>query len=455
MKKFKKSTAIVLSVILSVVLIAGVLFSFVPMKFGSKKWESFSGTISMSSDITGGLYGEFNIKTENASTKDIVSSMENIKTVFEEDGYKNVNVYAIGNKKIRVEAGYSKSSRTFVEVYNKISSIAAGAFSLRTTYEVEETTVSMSGAECVDEVKVFTNNDTKYISVVFNEEGEKQFENLCSKASGSIYIALGDYAQQLSIQSVQSYKELTLSDDDYTNLMELKNNIVLGCMKVEIDTASVKINTMSASLTAGESGSTLNAAGYATSTALKLILIAAGTVAALLVAFFAVRFGLYSILMFITLLFNAFLFTMIMNIIPSVELGLSSFVVMILGVAVIYTYAYLYANAVKKEYKEGKSFNASLQAAFKKSLPSTLISNITMLIASILLLVLSFGEISSAAIVFAICSFLSLFTNLILIPLLVKISISFGNFGFKLFRLKKRLDFSSRIDEDASLKEAE
>ena len=455
MKKFKKSTAIVLSVILSVVLIAGVLFSFVPIKFGSKKWESFSGTISMSSDITGGLYGEFNIKTENASTKDIVSSMENIKSVFEADGYKNVNVYAIGNKKIRVEAGYSKSSRTFAEVYNKISTIAAGAFSLRTTYEVEASTFSVMGAECVEEVKVFTNNDTKYISVVFNDEGEKQFEELCGKSSGSIYIALGDYAQQISISGVQSYKEFTLSDDDYQNLMELKNNIVLGCMKIEIDTASVKINTMSASLTAGESGSTLNASGYASSTALVLILVAAATAAVLLVAFFAVKFGLYSVLMFITMLFNAFLFVMIMNIIPSVELGLSSFVVLILSVSMIYTYAYLYANSVRREYKEGKSFNASLQAAFKKSLPSTLISNITMLIASILLVVFSFGEISSAAIVFAICSFLSLFTNLMLIPLLVKISISFGNFGFKLFRLKKRLDFSNRIDEDASLKEAE
>lgn len=457
MKKFKKNTAIVLSVILSVILIAGVLFSFVPMKFGSKKWESFSGTLSMSSDITGGLYGEFNIKTENASTKDIVSSMENIKTVFEADGYKNVNVYAIGNKKIRVEAGYSKSSRTFAEVYNKISTIAAGAFSLRTTYEVEASTISVMGSECVEEVKVFTNNDTKYISVIFNDEGEKQFEELCNAAisSGSIYIALGDYAQQISISGIQSYKEFTLSDDDYQNLMELKNNIVLGCMKIEIDTASVKINTMSASLTAGESGSTLNAAGYASSTALVLVLVAAATAAVLLIAFFAVKFGLYSALIFITLLFNAFLFVMIMNIIPSVELGLSSFVVLIFAVSMIYTYAYLYANSVQKEYKEGKSFNASLQSAFKKSLPSTLISNITMLIASILLVVLSFGEISSAATVFAICSFLSLFTNLILIPLLVKISISFGNFGFKVFKLKKRLDFTNKFGEDASLKEAE
>lgn len=455
MKKFSKNTAIVLSVILSVVLVVGLLFSFVPMKFGNKKWESFSNSISMSSDITGGLYGEFKIKTENASTKDIVSSMEKIKSVFEEGGYKNVNVYAIGNEKIRVETGYSRSNRTFAETYNKLSSIATGAFSLRNDYEVDEETISVMGSECVKEVNVYTNNQTKYISIVFNKEGEKQFENLCDNASSSsIYIALGDYAQQISITGISNYSEFTLSDDDYANLVELKNNIILGCMKIEIDTASAKINTMSASLTSGESGSTLDAKFYDASTVLVLTMVAVLFAIVILIAYFAVRFKLYSILVLISVLFNAFLFTMIMNLMPSVELGLSSFIVLILGLAMIYTYAFLYADAVKKEYAQGKSLNASLESAFKKTLPSTLISNITMLIASILLIVLSFGEISSAAIVFAIASFLSLFTNLLLMPLFIKIAISFGNFGFKLFGFKKRAGFASISDENTNVKEA-
>lgn len=455
MKKFSKNTAIVLSVILSIILVVGLLFSFVPMKFGNKKWESFSNSISMSSDITGGLYGEFKIKTENASTKDIVSSMKKIKDVFEDSGYKNVNVYAIGNEKIRVETGYSRSNRTFAETNNKLSSIASGAFSLRTDYEVKDETISVKGNECVKEVKVYTNNDTKYISIVFNKEGEKQFKNLCDKASSSsIYIALGDYAQQISISGIQSYKEFTLSDSDYANLVELKNNIILGCMEIEIDTASAKINTMSASLTVGESGSTLDAKFYDASTVLVLIVVAVLFAIVVLIAYFAVRFKLYSIIVLISVLFNSFLFTMIMNLMPSVELGLSSFIVLILGLAMIYTYAFLYADAVKKEYAQGKSLNASLQSAFKKSLPSTLISNITMLIASILLIVLSFGEISSSAIVFAIASFLSLFTNLLLIPLLVKIAISFDNFGFKLFGLKKRAGFATITDETTNSKEA-
>ena len=450
MKKFKKSTAIVVSVILSIILVVGVLLSFVPMKFGTKKWESFSGTLSMSSDITGGLYGEFKIKTENASEEDIIASMGKIKDVFEADGYKNVNVYALGNEKIRVETGYSRSNRTYAETYNKLASVAVGAFSLRTTYEIEESTVSVSGSECVKEVKVYTNNNINYISVKFNKEGEKQYQNLCEKASSSsIYIALGDYAQQISIENVSTYEEFTLSDTDYQNLMELKDNIVLGCMKIEIDSSSAKINSMSASLTAGESASSPEFASYASSTALVLVLAALVSIVVLTVAFFAVRFGFYALISFITMLINACLFVMIMNLMPSIELGLSSFIVLAVGFAIVYSYAYTYANTVKSEYNAGKSLNASLESAYKKSLITTIISNVILFISALIFIAFAFGEISSAVIVFAICAFLSLFTNLALIPLLVKISISFGNFGFKLFRLKKRLDFSSMNDNNS------
>ena len=129
-------------------------------------------------------------------------------------------------------------------------------------------------------------------------------------------------------------------------------------------------------------------------------------------------------------------------------------VVIAIGISVIYTYAYLYAATVKKEYSAGKSLNASLETAYKKSLPSVLISNIMLLLASLVFIAFAYGEIASAAIVFAVCAFLSLFTNLLLIPFLVKLCNSFGNFGFKLFMLKKRLDFSSRSNENAD-KEAE
>ncbi len=461
MKKFNKKTAIVLSVIMSIILVVGVIFSFVPMNFGSKKWESFAGSISVSSDLTGGLYGEFNIKTQKPSKDDMISSMQKIRDVFEEDGFKNVNVYAVGTEKIRVEAAYSRTSRSYAEVYNKIASVGAGAFSLRTTYEMSETTVSVLGKDCVSGVDVYTNNDVNYLSIKFNKEGEKQFKELCegvttdNSSSPSIYIALGDYAQQITISGITSYSEFTLSDEDYSNLIQLKNNVVLGCMKIELDTSSAKINTMSASLSAGESAGTPEVSSYASSTVFILMNAALLSIIVTMIAFFAARYGFYFLVMLLTMVINTCLFVMILNLMPSVEIGLSSYFALVVGVGIIYTYALKYASLVKSEYKAGKSLGASLQSAYKKTMPTTLIANIVLFVSSLIFLAFSFGEITSAAIVLAICSFLSLLTNLLIIPFLVKICISFGNFGFKLFMLKKRLDFSNSANENASLKEAE
>ena len=65
MKKFKKSTAIVLSVLIGIIVAIGMVLSFVPIKSGAKTFVSLSGAMNVSSDITGGIYGEYEIKTEN------------------------------------------------------------------------------------------------------------------------------------------------------------------------------------------------------------------------------------------------------------------------------------------------------------------------------------------------------------------------------------------------------
>ena len=95
MKKFNKSTTIVLSVIICLFLVVGFILSFVPMTFGSRTYVSLFRTINISSDLMGGMYGEYDITTEDPSEKALKDSMKRIKEVFENDGYKNVNVYTI------------------------------------------------------------------------------------------------------------------------------------------------------------------------------------------------------------------------------------------------------------------------------------------------------------------------------------------------------------------------
>ena len=136
MKKFNKTTAIVLSVILFVCLGIGFVLSFVPIQFSKSKYVSFWNTLNVSTDMAGGVYGEYTITTENPSEKDIVDTISLIRGVFEEDGYKNVNVYATGTSKVRVELSYPNGDESIATAYSKLAAIGAGAFSLRSEQEV-------------------------------------------------------------------------------------------------------------------------------------------------------------------------------------------------------------------------------------------------------------------------------------------------------------------------------
>lgn len=450
MKKFNKNTAIILSCILFVVMVIGFLFTYVPIKSGYKKFVSFSGILNVSSDIYGGMYGEYDIVTDDPTNTHIVNSLDRIKKVFEEDGFTNVNIYAIGKEKIRVEVSYPRDSKDYADVYSALTNVGTGAFSLRDTYELTDESTVVQGSNCVDDVVIYTNNDVYYISIKFNEKGQEAYKALCAKTQ-TIYLALGEYAQSIPISSISDFSQFTLSDTDYDNLVTLSERIKLGCTVVEINSKTMTVQTMSANLSAGECSSSPTDESFVSSTALIVAVSAMFVVFALIVALFAARFGYYALVALFSMIFASYLFVGIMCLIPSVEIGLSGFALIAVGVAVIYTYAYMFASRVKAEYNQGKSLAASLQTALKKNFANVLIGNLTMLVSSLVLLAFAFGELSSAAIIFAICSFISLFVNTLFIPFLIKLVISFGNFGPKLFMLKKR----SLSDDEFETKEAE
>ncbi len=436
MRKFKsKATAIVISVVLFVVLVLGLVFSFCPVTSGYNTFVSFSGSLNISSEISGGMYGEFDITTENPSRATLVSSMNKITTVFEELGYMNVNVYAVGSSKIRVEVSYPRGSKTYAEVYNELSIISEGTFFLSDANDASSSTVSVNGSDCVSEVKVYTNNSTKYISIIFNKKGQELYEELCDTTE-TIYLHLGSYAQSITASGVTDYTSFTLSDTDYANLVALEQRVIIGCMGIEVNSDTAVIETMSANLTAGASSQ--EESGFTFSSSLIILVASFAAVLIILLAFFFIKFGAFGVLTLISILFNVVLFLILMNLMPSVEIGIAGIMSLILGVAFIYTGTYVFASRVKSEYNLGKSFSAALETAYKKTLPNSIISNVTVFLASLIFFAFAYGEMTSAAIIFAICAGLSIFTNLLFIPLLIKLAISVSNVGVKLFKLKKR-----------------
>ena len=195
---------------------------------------------------------------------------------------------------------------------------------------------------------------------------------------------------------------------------------------------------MSATLSSGESSSSSADKSFYSSTAYVVAFSALILLAVILLAVFAIKFGLFAIVALISMLFASYLYLFIVWLVPSFELGLSVVLSLVVGISLIYTYAFKFAQNVKDEYNLGKSIQAALESSYKKSIVGEVITNVMIFIASLILMALSFSELTSVAISFAILSALSIFTNLCMIPLLVKIGISFKGVDRKLFLLKKR-----------------
>lgn len=463
MKKFNKSTAVILSILMFVVFAIGFVFSFVPIQFSKGKFVSLSKTLNISTDLVGGLYGEYDITTENASQKDIVSSISLIRSVFEEDGYKNVNVYAVGNKKVRIELSFPNGDETFATSYSKLKNVRAGAFSLSnvnpssssSSSSSTTTPITLTGADYVKKVKVSTNNDAKYISIIFNEEGEKLYEEICATASSStIYLILGDSSQDIPISStVDDYSELTLQGIDWENMIALEQKIKLGCTKIELDGTNANVNTMSATLSAGEAASSSVEKSFYSSTTFVVSFSALLIVLALMLAIFAIKFGFFAVVVFVSMMFSTYLYLFIVWLVPSFELGLSVIVSLVIGSSLIYSYVYKFVQNVKDEYNQGKSLQAALESSYKKSILGEVITNAILFFSSLILMALSFSELSSVAVSFAILSAISLFTNLCVVPFLVKIGISFKGLDRKLFLLPKRKNLDELVFDAENAKE--
>ncbi len=460
MKKFNKNTAIILSIVMFVVLAIGFVFSFIPIQFKNGKFVSLSKTINISTDLVGGMYGEYNITTENPTQKDIIDTVSLIRNVFEDDGYKNVNVYAVGEKKVRIELSFPNGDETFQTAFTKLSNVGTGAFAISTvdptsSSSSETKEVTLEGAKYVKKVDVYTQDNGKYITINFTKEGQEKYKEVCENASSSqIYLVLGDYSQAISIDSgLVDFSSLTLQNTDWENTIALEQKIKLGCTKVELDGANATINTMSATLTSGESASSSAEETFYSSTAYVVSFSALIVVVVLMLVVFAIKFGLFAIVALISMLISSYLYLFIAWLLPSFELGLSVILSLAVGLSFIYTYAFKFAQNVKSEYKLGKSLQAALESSYKKSIMGELITNIMIFVASLILMALSFSELTSVAVSFAILSALSLFTNLCVIPFLVKIGISFKGLDRKLFLLKKRKGVLGLDEDEQTAKE--
>ena len=140
MKNIGKIKAIIISSIVTLVLIAGLIFSFVPMKLGNKDYESFAGALNQGISINGGMSVEYTIKG-TYTDKQLNSSLAKITELVQEYGYESVVAYKKGEDKIRVDLNgpVLYDDRTTAESFLK--QIATGKLEFKNKNDAKAITV--------------------------------------------------------------------------------------------------------------------------------------------------------------------------------------------------------------------------------------------------------------------------------------------------------------------------
>lgn len=292
----------------------------------------------------------------------------------------------------------------------------------------------MTGKEVVSAEGYYDSQQGKpIVSLVLTDEGRKIFgEITTNNVNGTISIYSVTKGEDPTLVSSATINEaittgraqITMSGTDATVAKELATKIMSGTFDVELTLLSSDV----ISPTLGEQ-------------ALKLGIIAGAIGLLLVVAFLIWRYRLFGVVAAVALGIYAVLMLFFLAVFPWVQLTLPGIAGIILSLGMAVDGNVIIYERIRDEYAAGKSILAAVNAGFKKAMVAIFDSNITTVIAAIVLIIFGTGSISGFGVTLLIGILLSMFTSLLVTRGLCKYFTAINNTNAKAYGLKRGRDY--------------
>ncbi len=420
-KAVKKKSTIVKLVLIGVALILGMILTFCPMNFGLTTYNPFVSSISLGLDLEGGMYAVY--QASNTDTEDFESKMEGTRSALESllvsEGYSEATVVREGDDRIRVEVPDVEDT---TELLGIIGEPAEVSFVLDETSETV-----LTGQDVVKAQSFYDSSNGGYVvSLSLTSEGQDKFYKATSENVGkymSINVTIGGESTTIStaeIKSAISGDAIISGNFTAESSEKLANQIMSGTFDVALELKE----TETISPTLGDN-------------ALKYGLIAGIVGFVLVIAFMCVIYRMLGVSATMSLLIYAVIYLFFLAVLPWVQLTLPGIAGILLSIGMAVDANIIIFERIKDEYRNGKSIIAAYHAGFKKALFAILDSNVTTIIACILLLILGTGSISGFALTLLVGVLLSLFTSLVVSRGIIKYFLNLNSYNEKLYNLKR------------------
>lgn len=412
MKKKSVKSGVIL--VICAVLIA--MFAYLGLfgaTVGDFRIKTFGSNIDKGLDLVGGTSLLMEIKEDNVDDEVVTRTMELIKLRIDPEGVKEVQVSQEGEKRIKIEIPGEFDTDGVIETVAKTGEL---------TFENPDGEVILTGKD-VKEAGAFIDSEGKYlVSLELNESGKKAFADATTEFIGK-QIAIKMDGEVLTNPVVNDpILDGKASISGMASLDEankVANIINSGALPVKVESISAKTV-----------GPTIGAESLHLSKKASIIGVA------LVVLFMTIMYRRPGFVASISLaLYCCIILTIFAE--TGVVLSLAGIAALLLTIGMAVDANVLIFERTKEELRLGKSIATAVDAGYHGALSSILDSNITTLIAAVVLYFLGTGVVKGFATTLFIGILVSIVTALFVTRFLMNCAVKAGfitkasHFGIK------------------------
>lgn len=400
MKTKGKSSALFILCTLAI-----ILFAFVGYKgaeVAGWRIKPFSETITKGLDLQGGVSVVMEIQDEEVSKEDLEKTKEQLSLRVNKIGVAETVVSTEGDRRIRIDIPAQVDSGEIVESLGKTGEL---------TFKSPKGDVILTGQDVSKATATSDENGVPQVALELNENGTKKFADATKEYLGqSISVNMDDEVlTNPTVNSVITNGSAVItgskSADDAKRLAGLIN---AGALPVTVKAASVK--TVGAQL--GEE---------ALPNALKAALIGIGLIFVFMIIYYRVPGAIACLALTLFIALILFLFGEI-----GVTLTLPGIAGVLLTIGMAVDANVLIFERIREELKKGVSIRSAVEKGFENATSSIMDSNITTIIAALVLYFLGSGTVKGFAITLLVGIVVSLFTALIVTKFFMNKAVEMG-----------------------------
>ena len=393
----KKRSAINLAVTVILIVVFGALAIF-GLNIGAFEIKPLASGISQGLDLRGGVSAVYEAIDDGQEDFDSLLSgtMAVLRNRLTGQGFTEATVTQQGTNRIRVEI-------PDVDDPNEILTIIGQPAKLE--FLTEEAEVIMDGAS-VKSAEMGYLEGMPVVMFTLNPEGTDAFAKATAANIGKvIYIALdGEIISYPTVETPITGGEGYITGDfTAESAQQLAMLIQSGALPLDIE--QLEVRTISA---------TLGDDALSTSVTAAIIGIA------LVMLFMLIMYRLPGVVADLALLIYILIDLFLLAVIPGVQLTLPGIAGIVLSIGMAVDANVIIFERIKEEMKAGKTVRASVEAGFKRAFTAILDSNITTIIAGVVLMIFGAGSIKGFAITLTIGVVASMFTAVVITRFLLR-----------------------------------